>query len=95
MPRTCLDRAATTPTRPDVLQAMLPYCTGAFGNPACIQSCGQDAKGAVGEGSVKVAESIGARCEESIFAGARTDADSCAVKAGPTTAQTIGTRAEY
>jgi cysteine desulfurase len=80
MRRTYLDHAATTPTRPEVVKAMLPYFTEAFGNPSSIYSYGQEAKGAVEEARAKVAEFIGARSEEIVFTSGGTEADNLALK---------------
>ena len=40
-----LDHAATTPVRPTVLEAMLPFFTEAYGNPSSIHSTGRGASG--------------------------------------------------
>jgi cysteine desulfurase len=80
MRRIYLDHAATTPTRPEVMKAMLPYFTDAFGNPSSIHSQGQEAKGAVEEARTKVAELIGARSEEIVFTSGGTEADNYALK---------------
>lgn len=80
MRRIYLDHAATTPTRPEVVEAMLPYFTDAFGNPSSIYSCGQEARAAIGEARTKVAELIGAQSEEIIFTSGGTEADNCALK---------------
>ncbi|MFO7995838.1 MAG: cysteine desulfurase NifS [Dehalococcoidia bacterium] len=80
MRRTYLDHAATTPTNPDVVKAMLPYFTDVFGNPSSIYSYGQEAKGAVEEARTRVAGLIGARSEEIIFTSGGTEADNYALK---------------
>lgn len=80
MRRIYLDHAATTPTHPEVVKAMLPFFTDAFGNPSSIHSYGQEAKGAVEEARTKVAELIGARSEEIIFTSGGTEADNYALK---------------
>jgi cysteine desulfurase len=80
MRRIYLDHAATTPTRPEVVKAMLPFFTDAFGNPSSIYSYGQEAKGAVEEARTKVAELIGARSEEIVFTSGGTEADNFALK---------------
>ena len=80
MGRIYLDYAATTPTHPEVVKAMLPYFTDAFGNPSSIYSYGQEAKGAIEEARVKVADLIGARDEEIIFTSGGTEADNFALK---------------
>lgn len=80
MRRIYLDHAATTPTRPEVVKAMLPFFADAFGNPSSIYSYGQEAKGAVEEARTKVAELIGARSEEIIFTSGGTESDNHALK---------------
>ena len=80
MKRIYLDYAATTPTHPEVVKAMLPYFTDAFGNPSSIYSCGQEAKGAIEETRAKVANLIGARDEEIVFTSGGTEADNFALK---------------
>ncbi len=80
MRRIYLDHAATTPTHPEVVEAMLPFFTDAFGNPSSIHSQGQEAKGAIEGARIKVAELIGARSEEIIFTSGGTEADNFALK---------------
>jgi cysteine desulfurase len=75
-----LDHAATTPTHPEVVKAMLPYFTEAFGNPSSIYSYGQEARGAIEEARTKVAQLIGARSEEIVFTSGGTEADDFALK---------------
>ena len=75
-----LDYAATTPTHPEVVKAMLPYFTETFGNPSSIYACGQEAKGAVEEARTKVARFIGAREEEIVFTSGGTEADNTALE---------------
>ena len=80
MRRIYLDYAATTPTHPEVVKAMLPYLTNVFGNPSTIYSYGQEARGAVEEARTNVAELIGARGEEITFTSGGTEADNFALK---------------
>jgi cysteine desulfurase len=80
MGRIYLDYAATTPTHPEVVKAILPHFTDAFGNPSSIYSYGQEAKGAIEEARTKVAELIGARDEEIVFTSGGTEADNFAIK---------------
>ena len=80
MRRIYLDHAATTPTHPEVMKAMLPFFSDAFGNPSSIYSYGQEAKGAVEEARTRVAELIGARDEEIVFTSGGTEADNFALK---------------
>jgi len=79
MKRIYLDYAATTPTHPEVVKAMLPYFTDAFGNPSSIYSYGLEAKGAIEEARVKVADLIGARSSELVFTSGGTEADNTAI----------------
>jgi len=78
--RIYLDYAATTPTHPEVVEAMLPYFGEVFGNPSAIHSFGQEAKAAVEEARNKVADLIGAQAEEIVFTSSATEADNFAVK---------------
>jgi len=80
MRRVYLDYAATTPTHPEVVKAMLPHFTDTFGNPSSIYSYGQEAKGAIEEARAKVADLIGARSEELVFTSGGTEADNFAIK---------------
>ncbi len=79
MKRIYLDYAATTPTHSEVVRAMLPYFTDAFGNPSGIYSYGQEAKGTIEEARVKVADLIGAQDKEIIFMSGGTEADNFAL----------------
>ena len=47
MKRIYLDHAATTPTAPEVAQAMLPYLSGVYGNASSLHSFGLEARTAV------------------------------------------------
>jgi cysteine desulfurase len=78
--RIYLDYAATTPTHPEVVAAMLPYFSDSFGNPSSIHSFGQEAKAAVEEARDKIASLIGARSEEIVFTSGGTEADNFAIK---------------
>ena len=80
MKRIYLDHAATTPTHPEVVEAMLPYFTDAFGNPSSPHSLGQEAKAAVEEARDKIAHLIGVQSEEIIFTSGGTEADNFAIQ---------------
>ena len=80
MKRTYLDYAATTPTDPEVLKAMLPYFTDVCGNPSSIHSFGQEANGAMEKARSVIADFINARDEEIIFTSGGTEADNFAIK---------------
>ena len=80
MKRIYLDYAATTPTHPEVVKAMLPYFTEMFGNPSSIYSYGQEAKEAIETARAQVACLINARTEEIVFTSGGTEADNFALK---------------
>jgi len=80
MRRIYLDYAATTPTHPLVLKAMLPWFTDGFGNPSSIHSFGRESKGAIEEAREKVAGLVGAKSDEIVFTGSGTEADNFAIK---------------
>ncbi|MFH1905259.1 MAG: cysteine desulfurase NifS [bacterium] len=80
MKKIYLDYAATTPTDPEVVKAMLPYFTDRFGNPSSIHSFGQEAKAAMEESREKVSSFLGAKQEEIIFTSGGTESDNFAIK---------------
>ena len=80
MKRVYLDYAATTPTRPEVVTAMMPYFTEIFVNPSSIYACAQEAREAIEEARGKIARLIGARDEEVFFTGGGSEADNTALK---------------
>lgn len=75
-----LDHAATTPTDPQVVEAMLPYFTERFGNPSTLYSLGREAKQAMEIAREKVARAIGARPEEIVFTSGGTESDNFALE---------------
>jgi len=77
--RIYLDYAATTPTRSEVVKAMMPYITDVFGNPSGICSYGQEAKRTIEEARIKVADLIGAQNEEIVFTSGGTEANNFAL----------------
>ena len=56
-----LDHAATTPLRPEVLEAMLPYLGGTFGNPSSPHAWGRVAREALDDAHERLARAIGGR----------------------------------
>ena len=75
-----LDHAATTPLRPEVLEAMEPYLTEHFGNPSSIHGTGRRARLGLDEARESVARVLGAKPREIVFTGGGTEADNLAVK---------------
>jgi cysteine desulfurase len=80
MKRIYLDYAATTPTHPEVVEAMLPYWGQIFGNPSSLHCHGQEAKAAMEEAREKIAAFIGAQGEEIVFTSGGTEANNFALK---------------
>src|SRR5213592_2156903 len=77
-----LDNAATTPVRPEVLEAMLPYLgKAAFGNPSSAHRFGRTARAGVEEAKRSVAAALGAGVEpgQVIFTSGGTEADNLAI----------------
>jgi len=75
-----MDHAATTPTHPDVLAAMLPYFTQEFGNPSSLYSIGRRVRKAVEGAREQVAAALGAAPAEIFFCAGGTEADNWALK---------------
>lgn len=75
-----LDAAATTPVRREVLEAMWPYLTGEFGNPASHHSLGEAAAAALAGARAATAKALGCRPGEVVFTSGGTEADNLAVK---------------
>jgi cysteine desulfurase len=69
-----LDHAATTPLRPDVLEAMLPYLTDAFGNASSAHAFGRRARAALDEAHETIARRIGAQAREVVLTSGGTEA---------------------
>jgi cysteine desulfurase len=78
--RIYLDYAATTPVHPEVVKAMQPYFSDAFGNPSSLYSYGLEARQAIEAARTKVADVIGAKKEEIIFTAGGSEADNFAIK---------------
>ena len=75
-----LDHAATTPLRPEALEAMLPYLGGEFGNPSSPHAYGRRARAALDEAHERIARGIGAGPREIVLTSGGTEALNLALK---------------
>ncbi len=81
MRKVFFDHISTTPLHPDVLDALLPFLVGKYGNPSShIHEQGQLALRAIEEAREKVAGLIHATPEEVIFTSGATESNNLAVK---------------
>ncbi len=78
-PEAYLDHAASTPTRPEVVEAMLPWLTEHFGNPSGSHARARAARRAVDEAREPVAELLGCAPGEVVFTSGGTEADDLAI----------------
>jgi cysteine desulfurase len=74
-----LDHAATTPLRPEVLEAMLPFYHERFGNPSSAHSFGREARAGLEGARERIAAVLGAKRSEIIFTSGGTESDNLAV----------------
>ena len=80
MRKVYLDNASTTPLRPEVRQAMMPFLDEIFGNPSSLHDWGDAARQAVEVAQTQVAQLIEADAEEIIFTGSGTESNNFAIK---------------
>lgn len=75
-----LDNAATTPARPEVVQAMLPYFTEKFANPSAIYSITNEVSSAIDNARKTIAKSLNANANEIYFTAGGSESDNWAIK---------------
>lgn len=78
--RIYLDYAATTPVDPRVVERMLPFFTGTFGNPSSVHWFGQQAEATLESARESVAGALGAQPEEIVFTSCGTESDNLAIR---------------
>ena len=75
-----LDYNATTPVRPEVLEAMLPFYQSQFGNPSSVHWAGRAVSGAIETAREQVAKMINASPAEIVFVSCGSEGDNMAIK---------------
>ena len=76
-----LDNAATTKTKPEVVEAMLPYFTEKFGNPSSVYGFAGQNKAAVTEAREQIGSALNAPAQDIYFTAGGSEADNWALKA--------------
>ena len=75
-----LDHAATTPLRPEALEAMLPFLGGTFGNPSSPHREGRAARAALDRAHEQIAAGIHAAPREVVITSGGSEALNLALK---------------
>lgn len=74
-----LDHAATTPVRPEVSEAMVPYLVDVFGNPSSAHQWGRKAANALEDARTRVGIALGVDRNDVYFVRGGTESDNLAV----------------
>ena len=74
------DHAATTPTSPAAVQAMLAAMKDTWGNPSSLHTVGQQAAEALAGARARIAARLGCAPQEVIFTSGGTEADNQALR---------------
>ncbi|MBZ0284156.1 MAG: cysteine desulfurase [Anaerolineae bacterium] len=75
-----LDHSATTPTDPRVVEAMMPYWTGVFGNASSLHAAGKSAKAALAQSRETIAGILNCNPVEIVFTSGGTESDNLALR---------------
>lgn len=75
-----MDHAATTYVKPEVLEEMMPYFTGKFGNPSSFYSISREVQEGVMKARLRVSKAINCKENEIYFTGGGSEADNWAIK---------------
>ncbi len=78
--RAYLDCAATTPMRPEALEAFVRYSGALYGNPSGGHAIARTARDALDEAREEFARLVGAKPSEIVFTSGGTEADNLAIK---------------
>jgi len=91
--RVNMDYAAGKPVDPRAVEAMLPYMKTSYGNPSSLHVAGQEAKRALDEARIKVAELINAeKADAIIFTSGATESNNLAIKGAANRNKDRGTK---
>src|ERR671932_1949820 len=74
-----LDNNATTPLLPAVWEAMRPFLTTVYGNPASAHWAGRRARQALEDARERTAALVGAHPDEVVFTSGATEANNLAL----------------
>jgi cysteine desulfurase len=80
MNRIYADHAATTRPAPEVVEAMLPWLGGSFGNASSVHARGEAARDAVEAARLEVARMLGAQTEEVVFTASGSEGNNLALQ---------------
>ena len=75
-----LDHAATTPVKPEALQAAWPWLTSEFGNPSSRHELGLRAADALANARIQVANWLGCQPGEIVFTSGASESNNLAIK---------------
>ena len=87
---TYYDHAGTTPTSPEVVEAMLPYFGHLYGNPSSVHTVGQEARHALDDSRESVASVLNCRTREIVFTSGGTESDNAAIHGAATALRETG-----
>ena len=85
-----LDNAATTQLNPKVLDAMMPYLTGVYGNPGSLHAMGREAADAVSKARRQVADFLHCEPEQVIFTSGGSEGNNLVLKGLVRTMRDLG-----
>lgn len=75
-----MDHGASTPVRPEVVEAMLPYWTEHYGNPASAHFFGREAGQGLENSRRQIADLLNAQPTEIVFTGCGSESDNLALR---------------
>lgn len=80
MDKIYLDNSASTKVDPRVVEQMMPYFSGYYGNASSLHGFGRETKAAMDDSRAKLASFIGAKPQEIIFTSSGTESNNFALK---------------